>query len=67
MKKRILAGVLWFLAVAYLWNLVAFAMGVAELPGLAFGAVVGLLFAIDPLGRIWTRDQAARQPLATPA
>ena len=59
MAKRILAGVFWFLAVGYLWNLIALMVGVPDWPGLVLGLVAAYLFARDPLARIWTRSAPA--------
>jgi hypothetical protein len=59
MKKRVLAGVLWFFAVAYAWNFVASFLGVSEAPGILLGALAALLFAIDPAGRIWPDRQGS--------
>jgi len=67
MKKRVLAGVLWFFTVAYIWNYVALFLGVTELPGLALGAVAAVLFAVDPRGRIWRLDRTGQPgPHGTP-
>ena len=55
MAKRILAGVFWFLAVGYLWNLIALMVGLPDWPGLMLGVAAAYLFAADPLSRIWTR------------
>ena len=62
MKKRVLAGALWFVAVAYAWNMIAFALGLPEAPGLGLGTIAAFLFATDPKGVVWKRD--ARQPAA---
>ena len=62
MKKRVLAGVLWFFAVAYGWNLIALALGLPEFPGYGLGAIAAFLFAADPAGVVWKHD--ARQPAA---
>jgi membrane associated rhomboid family serine protease len=63
MKKRVLAGVLWFFATWYAWNVLASFAGVTDLAGPVVGLAAGLLFAVDPLGRIWT----ASKPRATQA
>ena len=62
MKKRVLAGVLWFFAVAYAWNLIALALGLPEGPGYALGIIAAFLFAADPARIVWKRD--ASQPAA---
>jgi hypothetical protein len=60
MKKRVVAGVLWFFAVAYAWNLIALALGVPEVSGYGLGVIAALLFAADPAGVVW--KHGARQP-----
>ena len=56
MKKRVLAGVLWFFAVAYAWNVVAMVVGLSETPGYFLGMVAGFLFAVDPMHRVWRHE-----------
>jgi hypothetical protein len=65
MKKRLLAGILWFYAAWYGWSVVASFVGVADTAGPILGLVAAVLFAGDPLGRIWSmrRDPAT---IATP-
>lgn len=63
MKKRVLAGLLWFYCTWYAWSLVASFTGVSDLAGPIIGLVAAMLFSVDPLGRIWT----ATQPLLTPS
>jgi hypothetical protein len=62
MKKRVLAGVLWFFAVAYAWNLLALALGLPEAPGYGLGVIAAFLFSADPAGIVWKHN--ARQPAA---
>jgi hypothetical protein len=64
MAKRILAGIFWFLAIGYFWNLVALLIGVPEWPGIVLGVAAAYLFARDPMERIWTR-QAPAAPVAS--
>ena len=66
MAKRILAGVFWFLAVGYLWNLIALMVGLPDWPGLVLGVVAAYLFAADPLARIWTRTAPVAPVAAAP-
>ena len=54
MKKRVTAGVLWFFAAWYAWNIMAAIIGVSDAPGPVFGILAALLLAGDPFGRIWT-------------
>lgn len=53
MMKRGLAALLWFLAVAYLWNLVATVTGVTTVPSVLAGLAAAMLVAGDPMHRIW--------------
>jgi hypothetical protein len=54
MKKRVLAGLLWFYATWYAWGLIASTLGVTEMLGPVLGLIAAALFAGDPLGRIWS-------------
>jgi hypothetical protein len=53
MKKRILAGLLWFYVTWFAWSFFAAFAGLPELAGPVLGAAVAMLIAGDPLGRIW--------------
>jgi hypothetical protein len=72
MKKRVLAGLLWFYATWYAWNVLAAFLGLPELAGPVVAAAVAMLLAGDPFGRIWsgtrTRPVAAatQRPAADP-
>lgn len=55
-RKRILAGVLWWLAIAYFWQWVAAMYGFPTAIGPIFAFAVAILFAADPLKIIWPRD-----------
>jgi hypothetical protein len=57
MKKRVLAGLLWFYVTWYAWNYVAAFTGLTVLAGPVLGAVSGWFVAADPLGKIWTRTR----------
>ena len=57
MKKRVLAGVLWFYAAWYAWSVFASFVGLPDLAGPVIGLAAGVLFAVDPLGRIWTEAE----------
>ena len=67
MKKRVLAGVLWFLAVAYAWNLIALALGLPELPGYGLATIAAFLFAADPARIVWKGDARQPAPVSTAA
>ena len=69
MKKRVLAGILWFFATWYAWNILASFMGLSEIAGPILGLAAGVLFAVDPLGRIWDQEQAqaGAASVATPS
>jgi hypothetical protein len=58
MKKRVLAGCLWFYASWYGWAILAEFTGLPEVVGPILGVAAAVLFAGDPLGRIWTRSEA---------
>ena len=51
--KRVLAAVLWFYMVWYAWAMFASFAGLSEVVGPALGVVAAVLFAGDPLHRIW--------------
>ena len=53
MKKRVLAGLLWFYVTWFAWAYVATFFGLTELAGPVLGAAVAMFIAGDPLGRIW--------------
>ena len=58
MKKRVVAASLWFLAVAYLWNLVATITGVSTAPSLLVAFAAAMIVAGDPMRRIWREPDA---------
>jgi hypothetical protein len=58
MKKRVLAGMLWLFVTWYAWNILATFVGISDIAGPILGLAAGLLFAVDPLGRIWTTQDA---------
>ena len=62
MKKRVLAGVLWFFAVAYAWNLIALVAGLPEQPGYLLGFLAAYLFATDPAHAVWRRGAETQTP-----
>jgi hypothetical protein len=67
MKKRVLAGMLWFFATWYAWNIIASFAGVSDIAGPIIGLAAGLLFAVDPLNRIWTPSAAGQTQVEAPA
>ena len=67
MKKRVLAGLLWFYATWYAWSMVAALAGLPELLGPVVGAAVAMLVAGDPFGRIWGAKPIGRPMLIVPA
>ncbi|HEY7522702.1 MAG TPA: hypothetical protein VH720_03480 [Candidatus Limnocylindrales bacterium] len=66
MKKRLLAGILWFYAGWYAWAMVA---SLASLPDV-FGPLVGLVAAavvvVDPLRFVWKAPRTV-SPVPTDA
>lgn len=59
MTKRILAAVLWFVSIGYLWALIATVIGISTAPAALVGATAAVLIAGDPFGRIWRVDARA--------
>jgi hypothetical protein len=53
MKKRVLAGLLWFYVTWFAWAYLAAFFGLPELAGPVLGAAVAMFIAGDPTGRIW--------------
>lgn len=66
MKKRILAGLLWFYMIWYAWTIIANFVGVTDLAGPVIGLVAAALIAGDPLGRIWSRPNYGQPAVAPP-
>ena len=67
MKKRVLAGLIWFYAAWYAWSFVAEVSGLSELWGPVLGAAVAMFVAGDPLGRIWGGGSVRRPVVAATA
>lgn len=67
MTKRVLAGILWFFATWYAWNIFASFAGLSEVAGPILGLATGLLLAVDPLGRIWSVPAADTAKADVPA
>lgn len=69
MKKRALAAVLWFYTTWYAWAVLAHFIGISDLAGPVLGLVAAVLFAGDPLGRIWNprAASATRTLVVSPA
>jgi hypothetical protein len=57
MKKRAVSAFLWFYAGWTLGSLISFAFGLTPAIGLIFGTAAAAIFAGDPRGVIWTRNQ----------
>jgi hypothetical protein len=64
MKKRILAGLLWFYVAWGFWSYLAAILGLPELAGPVVGAAVAMFIAGDPMGRIWGGRSAGRTVIA---
>ncbi len=67
MKKRILAGALWFYALWYLGVTLAFHFSTPQILGPLVGLVVGTLVAVDPGNRFWRRPSRATENGPRPA
>ncbi len=67
MKKRLVAGVLWFYTSWYAWSVVATLVGVSTAPGPVFGFLAALLLAGDPFGRIWAARRTESMLVSSPA
>jgi hypothetical protein len=66
-RKRAAAAVLWFFAGWYAAAFVALLVGAPDVIGPFVGAALAVVFAGDPLGRIWTRrdvTETAAEPAA---
>ena len=64
MKKRIVAGLLWFYVAWGVWSFLAAMLGLPELAGPVVGAAVAMFIAGDPMGRIWGGRQLSRPVLS---
>jgi membrane associated rhomboid family serine protease len=53
--KRIVAGVLWFLAIWSAGNFVGGVVGLPEVVGPILGLAVGVLVVVDPGRQIWSK------------
>jgi hypothetical protein len=62
MKRRTLAGLLWFFVTWYGWSFVAAAVGVPELLGPVLGIIAAALVVGDPFDRIWHSREARAVP-----
>ncbi len=64
MKKRILAGLLWFYVAWGVWSFFAAMLGLPALAGPVVGAAVAMFIAGDPMGRIWGGRSSSRPAIA---
>jgi len=53
MSKRILGGVLWFLAASYAWGFVSAMTGILPAAALPIGILAGTFVITDPLRNLW--------------
>ena len=60
MKKRVLAGLLWFYVTWCAWSFLPASAGLPELAGPVLGAAVAMFIAGDPFGRIWGGRSVSR-------
>ncbi len=61
MFKRLIAGLLWFLATLCSYELIWYVAGVPRVLGPVLGFVIGSAVAIDPRGWVWARKASADQ------
>lgn len=66
MVKRVAAGVLWFYAIASVWNGVALATGWPAAAGFALGALAAIVVWSDPLHVLATPPAAEARPADRP-
>jgi hypothetical protein len=59
MKKRIFAGIMWFVLGWYAGAVLAFVFGISPLLAPIIGVSAALLIAGDPRGVIWSRKPQA--------
>jgi membrane associated rhomboid family serine protease len=60
--RRIVAGILWFLAGWYVGALISFVAGVDGTLGPVLGGLWAAVVLVDPLRRLWRQDSPARSP-----
>src|SRR5689334_10753178 len=61
-RVRIVAGLLWFGAIWFAWELAWSMLDVPRIVGPILAATAGLVVAFDPLRLIWTTRLAVAQP-----
>jgi len=66
MKKRLLAGILWFYAGWYAWAMVASLANLPNVLGPLVGLVAAAFVVVDPLRFVW-RTRRTALPAATDA
>ena len=52
-RVHVIAGVFWFMAIAFGWELALSMVDLPHIIGPLLGAAVGLVVALDPIGVIW--------------
>jgi hypothetical protein len=67
MKKRVVAGLLWFYVTWYAWGVLAYFTGITDLLGPVAGLAVAALIAGDPFGRIWGGKPLRRPAVVNPS
>jgi hypothetical protein len=60
MGKRIVAGVFWFLAVAYFFQFAGAMYGIPPAIGTVVALGVAVFMSVDPLGVLWKRQPKRR-------
>ena len=64
MRKRLLAGPLWFLATLYAWEMLTLALpGLPSAVGPVLAIVLASLVVLDPADLLWKQPAAAQSPV----
>lgn len=64
--KRVLAAILWFYVTWYAWAMFASFAGLSDIAGPILGLAAAVLFAGDPLNRIWNIQRPVKVATAPP-
>jgi hypothetical protein len=64
--KRVLAAILWFYVTWYAWAMFAAFAGLSDIAGPILGLAAAVLFAGDPMHRIWNVQKPVEVAKAVP-